>query len=67
MASLKLVDAGPEGRSVFELHVGDELSNINGKRVSTLFRAMLTLDTGVLHGGAAATLFDMVRVPTTAH
>ncbi|KAL1627535.1 hypothetical protein SLS56_006359 [Neofusicoccum ribis] len=43
MEKLKLVDAGPEGFSKYELTIGNEFSNLND----------------VMHGGAAGVIFDM--------
>lgn len=43
MKKLKLVDAGPEGYSQYELTIGNEFSNLND----------------VMHGGAAGVIFDM--------
>jgi hypothetical protein len=43
MSSLKLISASPEGSAVFEFDISERYGNMNG----------------VMHGGAAALIFDM--------
>lgn len=46
MNDLKLLDAGPEGSTLYELHVDEKYANLNN----------------IMHGGATATIFDMATM-----
>ncbi|KAF2095033.1 thioesterase family protein-like protein [Rhizodiscina lignyota] len=43
MKDLKLLDAGPEGSTLYEIRIDEKYSNLNN----------------IMHGGATATIFDM--------
>jgi hypothetical protein len=62
MKNIRLIDAWPDGRVVWELDITPFYANLNGasqwKRLAVLV-AGLNYDQGVMHGGAAGVIFGL--------